>query len=392
MVVKMRFLKTALFGGFNRSTPSLTASSPPEKTPLVELSPRLGLELPSLRIDLELAGKVLNSPSIKNQTPTPPQSPSLEFRDEGSFFGIENPHATTVTFPDNYDVLPSSANGTRAAQTMALIKCPSKAVTFFAGAAHRHSHALQWKLILALLTTLAESLSDNISDRLNVALQGHDVPLLLHNAQDLVPHPQFSLTNTVRQLETLFDNARDDVRDRFSALLEHTCPRTTFTDEKLQGQQWLFAQVMGEKARGALAAAGIVPPWSAMQTRKNIGWVVDLNQALADLFTRMHDSYSLAQLLDMKPIWMGVREHRVWVLVLDTGIVEVEMVGDEVFEMEMVLETGFRLTKQKDGVKVADYERRSREVECGEWEEIENDAASEMRSELDEKVECENGG
>ncbi|KAF2656185.1 hypothetical protein K491DRAFT_757710 [Lophiostoma macrostomum CBS 122681] len=361
MVVKMRFLKTAFFG-FNR-TPSLTAASPTEKDLLAD--PYLEVNLPSPRIDLVLAGTPPGSPSIR----TTPSSPSVEFRDEGSFFA--NPKATTVTFPDNYDVLPEETNGTRAAQTMALIKTPSKAVTLFAGAAHRHSHSLQWNLVLSLLRTLAESLADQVSDKINVAMQGHDVPLLLHNVQDLIPHPQFSMATTLRHFETVFDNVCDDVKDKLTALLEHTRPRTKFSDAKLQGQQWLFAQIMGEKARAALSASGIVPPWQAMQTRSNISWVVGLNQALADLFTQVHDTYSLAQMVEMTPIWYGIREHKQWILVLDSGIVEVEVVGEEkVTEIEIMLQTGFKLNEQ-DGVKVADYERATLEVEGGEWEEVE---------------------
>ena len=210
-----------------------------------------------------------------------------------------------------------------------------------------------------------------VNSSVNRAFQGTDVPEMGYKVANLVPSISVP---TMHRIEKAVDTVGDVLGDAVENLDPRGKKRKRDPIEpmhpNMQGSRWMFARLMGEKARTALIEQGVCKPYQLITGRRGLNWQHQLNQQLAEYYEVAKDEYRLHSLLEMKPVWVGDRERRVWKLVLDTGIIDVDVVDGEFLEEVFMLKTGIDILEQRDWVSIRDYTRGMKTVEGGEWEEV----------------------
>lgn len=349
--MKLPFIEKGFFSfGRNSSNEDLNlklshADFDPLPSPLLAKPPDTGLPGATLE-------------SLSSSTPlTDP-----EFLDQGSFFS--NPDAATVTFPDNYDVLPEERNGTALTEATAYLRYPRQAVGAMGRAVNRRAHSLDRATVRRKMKRFAEDFSESLSDRINKAMEGKDAVEMLERATSLIP--SVSLPNK-RHVGKFIDDMSDALQKIFEHELNHASE-----DDDLEGSQWEFAWFMGKKARKALVIERVCPARVVMASRENLSWHAELNKKLANLYENVKDGYKLETLKSMTPIWLGDYKKKAWKLYLDTGIVELTVVDGEPIDARLKLDTGFELQEHEGVSRVEDPARSLTSIEDDEYESIES--------------------
>jgi hypothetical protein len=219
--------------------------------------------------------------------------------------------------------------------------------------------SIDWPEVRNSITSTLDSAADTLSDRLNHAFQGHDLPALHDKVLNLMPSVSMP---TMHQIS----RGVDDLADGVQAILRRQ-KSAEFLDEELTGDHFAFARCMGGKARRDLVAKGICREWQVAATRETLQWQIRLDEALMRVFRNEKEAFSVAQLFGMTPVWKGDVEEKVWKLKLDTGLMEV--IGGpgeaEVGEKRICLDVGFGLPESAGCVKIEDVERDA--FDDGEW-------------------------
>ncbi|KAF2248992.1 hypothetical protein BU26DRAFT_426918 [Trematosphaeria pertusa] len=282
---------------------------------------------------------------------------SLYFNGDAAVFDEK---ATTVTFPAALYIVPSKTNGTWINEAIVALKSPTATAKRFTKALHRKAASLDWATLKHHVSDLADTATEELNARLNRAFEGRDAVEMGNKVVDCIPSVSLPSIHQISQ-------AVDALSDAVQNLMERNPPQSTFVEEDLQGSQWLFARLMGEKARWALVRQGICAEWQMLPGRDNLEWQMELNQALARVFVEGKHEYRLSQLLEMEPLWIGDRDGASWRLVIDTGFADISLSEGNFIDSPVYLRAGFELAERSGCVSVADYTRGTRGVE-GDWE------------------------
>ncbi|KAF2463284.1 uncharacterized protein BDR25DRAFT_245983 [Lindgomyces ingoldianus] len=242
---------------------------------------------------------------------------------------------------------------------MAYIKSPRRTTTIV----HRRARSLDWGKLQGGCGRAWETLSDAAVASVNHAFEGKDVGEMMDSIQSKLPN--FSLPTT-RQFETTIDN----LSDRIGFLLDRFPAKTDLAGTDLEGAQWQFAWEMSKKARKAFVTQGICRRWQTMPTRDNLNWQTKLNQCLANTYAQLRADYTAGVLCRMKPVWSGDHRRNIWRLVLETGMREIVVHGNNVVEAAEYLETGFEIPGQGGWTSIHDFTLGTVGFENGEWEMI----------------------
>ncbi|KAF2712879.1 hypothetical protein K504DRAFT_370065 [Pleomassaria siparia CBS 279.74] len=225
---------------------------------------------------------------------------------------------------------------------------------------------MTWKSVTGTIGSFKETMMDGLRNGVNQAFQGTDVPEMHNKMIDLIP---LVSAPSMRQLGKAVDNLGDAFRD-----IDVVCPlRKRETEEyhlasNMQGAKWTYARLMGEKARMALVQQRICGTADIIPGRGILDWTECLNKALVILHEKEEDNYKFSKMLDMAPVWVPDRARDTWRLVIDTGIVDVEPVGDDFEESKIELDVDFELMGRSGWASVRDVTRGSTAVVDGEWE------------------------
>jgi hypothetical protein len=258
-------------------------------------------------------------------------------------------------FPETSYLLPNDRNGDWMTEATHLLKSPGTT-------ASNLDSSLSWPHLHSTLTSAADSASDTLTDNINRAFSGHDLPAMHDRVMNLVP----SVT-----LPTLREVSRgvDDLTDRAQDMIQRRRRSETFSEDDLPRDDLWFARHMGAKARRQLVAQGICREWQIMSTRETLEWQSQLENALARVYEAEEGGFGVKEMFGMMPVWMGDVENSEWWLELDTGLVEVVGENDECGEKRVCLRVDFALPERTGRVRVRDVERGV--VEMGEWMAVE---------------------
>ncbi|KAF2107421.1 hypothetical protein BDV96DRAFT_606522 [Lophiotrema nucula] len=262
-------------------------------------------------------------------------------------------------------ILSSEMNGTTRHYVLECVKSPRKSAGGAIKFLHRRARSLDW------IKGFGEAVSTSVGEGLNRAFDGKDAVEFVNSAVAMVPKISPPSMRTV-------SHTVDSLTDRLQKLNMRKPTIIEMPDKEFQGCQWIFASDMGHKAENALVKQHICERQDVMEGRRSPGWQMELTQALANTYIRFRKTYTLKQLLSMKPVWIPVRgeELEVWRLVLETDWVdvdpdhEVKAVAED-FSNTHQLETDFAMPAMQGWMSVKDYCRDTWAVEGGEWEVVE---------------------
>jgi hypothetical protein len=259
-----------------------------------------------------------------------------------------------TTFPETSYLLPADRNGHWTTDAAHALKNPSTT------ASNLHS-PLSWPHLHSVLTSAADSASDTLSDNINRAFSGHDLPAMHDRVMNLVPSVTLpSLREFSQGIDSVTDCAQSLISRRYSV---------EFSEDDLPRDDLWFARHMGAKARLQLVAQGICREWQIMSTRETLEWQSQLENALARVYEAEKGGFGVKEMFGMMPVWIGDVENSEWWLELDTGLVEVVGENDECEEKRVCLRVDFALPERTGRVRVRDVERGV--VEMGEWMAVE---------------------
>jgi hypothetical protein len=256
------------------------------------------------------------------------------------------------TFSSGSYLLPADQNGDWRTEVKHAVRNPRETATVL-------GEAFDGPVLRSRLVMLAESASSSMSEGLNRAFEGQDVPAMHDKVMGLIPTIKLpSKAQMSRSMDSITDKAQSLVVRRRSE---------AFVDKELSGDDFSFASHMGAKARRALITSRICKDWQILPMGATLAWHARLEAALSRLFTAEKRAFTVAQLFSMTPIWSGDPAGKVWRLALDTGLVEVvvESSGDEFEEKRVCLAVAFELPEASGCLRVEDVEREI--VDEGEW-------------------------
>ncbi|KAF2738703.1 hypothetical protein EJ04DRAFT_560383 [Polyplosphaeria fusca] len=282
---------------------------------------------------------------------------SLEFVDSGTTL-FENAETETITFPPVHDFLPSVRNGSAKSQWMHHLKSPGKAANMLTRAVKRQVQPGKW------IVTIKETTCNAIAAKLEKALEGHDAVQMFNKTAALVPAVRIPSQHTV---DRMVDRIADDMQDLFVRK-----PSTrSYRMRELEGAEFEFARIMGKKARDAIVHQGICKPYQVMPCNANLREQHHLNLCLAHTYENLRELHTFMEMLELKPVWIGIPELNTWRLKLQMEVTEIIFDGEEVDDVPLYLETGFEFQGQEDWASVKDYCRGTVSVEAGDWEAVE---------------------
>jgi hypothetical protein len=272
---------------------------------------------------------------------------SLDFNDDGLKYGF--PESSTVAFPNSHlELQPSDKNGTAFYQILWRARSPRQSTTDLLQAAHSSSQSLSWNSVKSGLGKMKNEAADSVSDHLNQACRGLDVPEIGNAVVGIIPTVRLPRKRDFyKNLDSLTDKLQDlSTRKSRIEVSSSGSPTEIILSRTVHGSQWKFAREMGQKARDALVKQGICLEFQALPGRNSSSWQDALNKALVNFFQDPEHGYTLEKLLEMEPHWIDYYDKKVWKLVLDTGNVEIVCDREKLVETPEQLETGFELPEQ----------------------------------------------
>lgn len=262
---------------------------------------------------------------------------------------------------------PSARNGTPVAQALHHPGCAARELT-------NKLRSLNTASLKAKLQGVIDAAGQQLNERLNESFEGRDAVELGNQLVDLLMQPALSMADVPRLVEA----AAEKMCDAAQRLLPYAIAEAMEKEEEeeefgeylemLQGNEWVFARMMGRRARRILVQQRIC---HELQTTTLAPWCEELNHVLAGLFQQQRKEYSVKTLFDMKPVWQGDVEKKGWRLLLDTGAVDLTGWSEEstTDEKAIVLDSGFTLPEEAGQVQIEDMERDMRGREEG-WLEV----------------------
>jgi hypothetical protein len=265
---------------------------------------------------------------------------------------IDNSSWDSRTFSSGSYLLPTDQNGNWRTEFHPAVKNPRAAATAL-------GEAFDGPVLRSRLALLTESASSSMSDGLNRAFEGQDVPAMHDKVMGLIP--TIKLPSKAQMSRSM-----DSISDKAQSLVVRRRPGA-FGDEDLSGDHLSFARHMGAKARRALVSSRICKDWQVLPMGATLAWHAKLDAALSRGFLAEKGNFTVAQLFSMTPVWSGDPAGRFWRLALDTGLAEVvvDSSGDELEEKRVCLAVAFELSEAFGCLWVQDVDREA--VDEGGW-------------------------